>query len=1593
MASSSRNDGDLSKKWADMCLDEEEDTEAIFDEKDGDETEPDLDDRWCLIGRLLTGKVSDFLVLQNIMADLWKPGKGMYVKILEQNRFLFQFYHEIDIRRVINGSPWTYDRKQLIIERLKPGGNPKNVMLNTLDMWVQIHDLQSGFRTEKAILEAGRFIGEYLEADPNNFTGVWREYFRVRVRINITIPLKRRMKFRRRGNDSFFYANFKYEEVPTFCFICGLLGHSENFCSKLYDTPADEIVKPYGLWMKAPNRRQNFLTASPWLRSGKTATQASNEVPTDEAININSPSQFAPEPKNKSHLMESDRDISVNEGIVVILKESGIKFSSDLEFEISEGKRKRMDSLFNGPINNNSGPVESSITLATLKNTTNTEGSSKNVSMVEKRGGRAYPSALITGFQSVLHDCSLHDLELRGYPFTWERGRESGNLVEIRLDKALVSQRWLELFHQVTLSNLSVSSSDHTPIFLEFHDSPHRDNVFHFRFENSWCREPMCAQIVKSCWENNSHLTLLEKIDLCSSQLEKWGKTLTGNFKSRLVKSKKKMAALKHSGFDNCDQDYATEKNNYFEILAQQEIYWKQRSKQFWLNAGDKNSKYFHATASSRKRNNQIYQLQKLNGEWSGWDNGLNEVISDYFIDLFTSNGTFQNTVANDIRCSIDEAQNNILLQPVTPDEVRHALFQMHPDKAPGPDGMGPGFYQKHWDVVGPDIVHMVTDFFASGVIPTDLNITNLVLIPKKKNFVSMSDMRPIALCNVLYKVLSKVIANRMRGIIDQIISVNQSAFILGRLISDNVMIAFEVMHYLKGKTKGKKGFMALKLDMSKAYDRVEWNYLHTVMSHMGFHSKWIELVMSCITSVSYKVIHGGHVVGPITPSRGIRQGDPLSTYLFIMCAEGLTALINKFEARRAIQGCKVARGAPSITHMLFADDSYLFFQATTEAATSVNTLLHTFQMASGQQVNFSKSSIFFSPNTTAQHRSSICSVLGMVEVSEGSLYLGLPNIIGRNKNSILGFLKNKVMSRINSWDGKFLSRAGKEILLKTVIQSLPTYAMSVFLIPLGICEDIEKLMASFWWKTSSSKGRGIIWMSWERMATPKLEGGMGFRHLHDFNIAMLAKQGWRLLCQPDSLVGKIFRAKYFPTTDYLSAELGNNPSFVWRSIWAAQKVVRQGAIRIIGDGETTRILSNPWLPDPDNRLVTSTHPALLNNNVSSLFSVGTRSWDSDVIDDLFNNRDASLILGLPLSPNVDSDFWSWSGDHTGLFSVKTAYLLLQKNKPRHPRPDNSGFWRKLWQLKIPPKVKNLLWRAVTGCLPTCLQLVTKHVSISAICPVCTDQAESIVHALLTCPFAMSCWRTLGITYDLVHPLSFGGWFEKALMNLDEEIASRAAMLCWAIWKAQNLVVWKNKVSSRTKVIASARITLDHWRNAQDNTSLSSLFLDNRGDGAERWTTPEANKIKINVDAALFPRDNSYGFGIVARDSLGKLVEAKSCYFRGTYDAEVVEAMGVKEALSWIKSKNWFDVEIETDSMLTVHGIRSNQSLNSIFGLIIHDCQVLFSSLNNVKLCFIRRSANRVVHVVARHSCFLSGRSIFEYNAWDELISLLYSEC
>lgn len=249
--------------------DEEEDVLAfeIGGTKGNNQGFTNFDAKLCVVARFLTEGRVDFQAMQQTLAALWKPGRGVYMKELDTNLYLFQFYHELDVKRILEGSPWSFNRRALVMARMKEGENPGDVSLNTMDLWIQIHDLKPGFMSENVIMEVGNFIGKYVESCKSNFKEVWRGYMRVRVSLDLSKPLKRRMKVRKSG-DEWFWITFKYENVPTFCFICGFLGHSDKFCSRLFDTPEHEIVKPYGVWMRAPLRSQVKPIGAKWLRSG-----------------------------------------------------------------------------------------------------------------------------------------------------------------------------------------------------------------------------------------------------------------------------------------------------------------------------------------------------------------------------------------------------------------------------------------------------------------------------------------------------------------------------------------------------------------------------------------------------------------------------------------------------------------------------------------------------------------------------------------------------------------------------------------------------------------------------------------------------------------------------------------------------------------------------------------------------------------------------------------------------------------------------------------------------------------------------------------------------------------------------------------------------------------------------------------------------------------------------------------------------------------------------------------------------------------------------------------------------------------------------
>ena len=304
----------------------------------------------------------------------------------------------------------------------------------------------------------------------------------------------------------------------------------------------------------------------------------------------------------------------------------------------------------------------------------------------------------------------------------------------------------------------------------------------------------------------------------------------------------------------------------------------------------------------------------------------------------------------------IDESDNNELTAPFQVDEFKAAMFSMHPNKCAGPDGFSPGFYQQFWNVCSPDIFQECCCWLNDNQFPPSLNSTNIALIPKGQHQRTMKDWRPIALCNVLYKLLSKVLANRLKRVLHKCVSDNQSAFLSGRSILDNAMVAFEVVHHMRINRWKSNNYVALTLDISKAYDRIDWSYLKAVILRMGFATQWVQWIMMCVKSIDYSVIVNNNMVGPITAGRGLWQGDPLSPYLFILCAEGLSALIRQAEGMGDLHGVRICTDAPVISHLLFADDCFLFFRAKEYEARVMQNILKTYEEASEQAISLPKS-------------------------------------------------------------------------------------------------------------------------------------------------------------------------------------------------------------------------------------------------------------------------------------------------------------------------------------------------------------------------------------------------------------------------------------------------------------------------------------------------------------------------------------------------------------------------------------------------------------------------------------------------------------
>uniref|UniRef100_A0A803Q724 Reverse transcriptase domain-containing protein n=1 Tax=Cannabis sativa TaxID=3483 RepID=A0A803Q724_CANSA len=724
--------------------------------------------------------------------------------------------------------------------------------------------------------------------------------------------------------------------------------------------------------------------------------------------------------------------------------------------------------------------------------------------------------------------------------------------------EAIISDSWSDLFPDVVLHHLPFFGSDHRALKLILTDDSFNSSSRHsrrFLFENVWLENPEFFSLVKDTWDcglssqspRSSFQSFLFKQDLCIIALQTWNKNTNLSLKSRISDLQREIARIQDIPCSDQDNRFRLQclQSQLDALLYKEEIYWRRRSRTHWLKAGDKNTKFFHRFASKRKKNNTIKFLKDDNQNIVSDHNTMGNLVVSYFSDLFSSPGSDADAVNLILDClgpPLDDSDSAFLDAPFSTKEVRRALFNLSRDKAPGLDGLNAYFYQKNWSTLGVDFAKAVLSCLNEGIDFSVVNTTLISLIPKKQNAHTLKDFRPISLCSTFYKVISKVLANRLKVVLDKVISPYQSAFVSGCVIFDNIVIAQEIIHAINSRKNGKLGWAALKLDMSKAFDRVDWHYLESVMFHFNFPPRFVSLIMKCITTTSLSFLINGSVCGSLKPSRGLRQGDPLSPYLFILCAKGLSALLRAKQDIGLLKGIAISRTAPSLSHLFFADDSLIFCTANRASCLALQEAFDVYSKASGQVINFSKSSILFSPNTLSDIRTTFFNAFNLEDRPFICKYLGLPQCLSRSKYHSFAFLKDRVNSVLRGWSVKCFSRAGKEVLLKAVIQAIPAYAMACFRLPVKLCK--------------------------------------GFRSLVHFNQAMLAKQAWRIFKNPSSLLAQVLHARYFPRSTFLQANPGHNPSFSWRSILWGRELLNSGLLWKIGNGSDIRTIEDHWLPN-----------------------------------------------------------------------------------------------------------------------------------------------------------------------------------------------------------------------------------------------------------------------------------------------------------------------------------------------------------------------------------------------------------------------------
>ncbi|KAG7591372.1 Endonuclease/exonuclease/phosphatase superfamily [Arabidopsis thaliana x Arabidopsis arenosa] len=1104
----------------------------------------------------------------------------------------------------------------------------------------------------------------------------------------------------------------------------------------------------------------------------------------------------------------------------------------------------------------------------------------------EKLGGPRRNNQSFQPFVDMLAVCGMTELKSKGNSFTWG-GMRGTMWIQCKLDRSFGNKEWYKFFPASNQFFLDKRGSDHRPVLVSLLASKEAYRG-RFRFDKRFLFKPNVKEAIRLAWrvnDGNLGSSVSDSLRGCRKALSKWKKENQTNSLDKIGQFEASLE-LEQSAHPPCSHKVFVLKRELALAYKEEESFWSQKCSHKWLKDGDSNTKYFHNSVKANRSRKGLSKLVDANGVVQRSEAAKGEVAAAYFSELFKTSdpGNFQE-LFEDFTPRVSVGMNAVLIKTVSKDEIKEAVFSIKPASAPGADGMTGLFFQHYWGIIGERVTSEVQDFFENGVFPKEWNYTQLCLIPKIVVSVHMSDLRPISLCSVLYKIIAKIMVKRLQPFLPDLVSTTQSAFVPERLISDNIMVAHELVHALGTHPIISKEFMAVKTDMSKAYDRVEWSYLQSLLLALGFHAKWVGWIMSCVTTVTYSVLINDQEHGMIVPQRGLRQGDPLSPFLFVLCTEGLTHMLNRAELNGSINGIQFSEEGPAVHHLFFADDSLFLCKADLSQCSVLSAILMDYGGATGQIINLQKSSVTFGNNVDESLRPLIQHKLGIMNEGGAGTYLGLPECFSGSKIEMLDYIHERLKSKLSGWFARSLSQGGKEVLLKAVAMAMPVYAMSCFKLPVSTCKSLTSAMADFWWHAFEHK-RKIHWISWEKLCLSKEHGGLGFRDIQCFNQALLAKQAWRLMQFPDCLLSKLLKSRYFKDSDFLESVTGDRPSFAWRSVLHGRELLEKGLRRGVGNGKSLNVWMDPWVCDEDEMRPPYLKQSLRNIclKVSDLIDLPNRGWDVEILDDLFLPQDIQRIMAN--KPAVDhDDFWIWKHNKSGDYSVKSGYAVAFATQKKDLiceatlQPSLNGLKIKVWGLQTAPKIKTFLWKALSGALAVGERLATRGMRLDQRCQFCGEEFESINHVLFTCAIARQVWALS------LFPSPASGFSQSSIFanfqyvlsigndpQVPIEISQPFPWILWVLWKNRNKFTIEGKQFLAVDTINKIKGDASQWLFSQSaEKELDQLHENERRLVKKVWKPPDSLWDKCNIGVSWLKRKNVVGASWVVRDSHGRV--------------------------------------------------------------------------------------------------------------------------